>query len=302
MSAPDQQQVAQEAGVEGDHQLSRRQRIAGVSRWVLAGATLFAVVVLGVLLWRIWSDGSDWLSWHLLTNPPSRKPAKAGLMPAIWGTLWVISLTILIALPIGVGSAIYLEEYAPKNRVTRFLQINIANLAGVPSIVYGMLGLAIFVEWMSIGRVVLAGALTMSLLSLPVIIIATQESLRAVPWSLREAAYGVGATRWQATWSHVLPAALPGILTGLILAVSRAVGETAPLLVVGAAGFILTRPSGLFDPFTTIPIQIYNWTSRPQKDFQSLAAAGIIVLLAVLLLLNLVAIIIRQRSSRKARW
>jgi phosphate transport system permease protein len=271
-------------------------------RIIFLGATLFALFSLGLLLWYIIDRGWDWLSWDLITNAPSRNPERAGLNIAIYGTLWIMSLTILIAFPMGVASAIYLEEYAPKNRWTRTLQINISNLAGVPSVVYGLLGLGIFVEWLGMGRVVISGALTMALLSLPVIIISSQEALRAVPWSLREAAYGVGATRWQVTKSHVLPAAFPAILTGVILAVSRAIGETAPLLVAGAAGFLTARPNSFTDSYTTIPIQIYGWMARPQKDFRDLAAAGIIVLLGLLILMNLVAIIVRQRYSKRARW
>ncbi|MCC6945122.1 MAG: phosphate ABC transporter permease PstA [Thermomicrobiales bacterium] len=282
--------------------LPRRQKIAAATRWVLMAATLFAVIALAVLLWYIIGRGWSWLSWGLLTNNPSRKPERAGLGIAISGTLWIISLTLLIAFPIGVAAAIYLEEYAPRNRWTRTLQINISNLAGVPSVVYGLLGLGIFVEWMQLGRVVLAGALTMALLSLPVIIISSQEALRAVPWSLREAAYGVGATRWQVTVSHVLPAAIPGILTGVILAVSRAIGETAPLLVAGAAGFLTSKPTGFFDSYTTLPIQIYNWMGRPQSEFRDLASAGIIVLLALLISMNLIAILVRQHFSARNRW
>jgi phosphate transport system permease protein len=275
---------------------------AAIWQGVFFLATVFGLVALGLLGWYIISKGWDWLSWGLLTNPASRKPEIAGLYIAIYGTLWIISLTILIAFPMGVSAAIYLEEYAPKNRWTRMLQINISNLAGVPSVVYGLLGLGIFVEWLDLGRVVLAGALTMALLSLPVIIISAQEALRAVPWSLREAAYGVGATRWQVTASHVLPAAFPAILTGVILAVSRAIGETAPLLVAGAAGFVSRKPDSFMDSYTTIPIQLYNWMSRPQTEFRDLAAAGIIVLLAMLIAMNSVAIILRQKFSGKARW
>lgn len=282
--------------------LAQRQKVAAVGRWIFMIATMFAVLALGVLLWYIISRGWNWLSWGLLTNPPSRRPERAGLSIAISGTLWIISLTLLVAFPMGVAAAIYLEEYAPKNRWTRMLQINISNLAGVPSVVYGLLGLGIFVQWLDLGRVVLAGALTMALLSLPVIIISSQEALKAIPWSLREAAYGVGATRWQVTASHVLPAAVPGILTGVILAVSRAIGETAPLLVAGAAGFVTAKPSGFMDAYTTIPIQLYNWMSRPQTEFRDLAAAGIIVLLALLISMNLVAIIVRQWYSNKTRW
>ena len=294
--------VPQPTSLSDTGNLRRRQRMAAVGRWVFMAATLFAVVALAVLLWYIFQRGWDWLSWGLLTNPPSRKPEQAGLSIAISGTLWIISLTLLVAFPMGVAAAIYLEEYAPKNRWTRILQINISNLAGVPSVVYGLLGLGIFVEWLNLGRVVLAGALTMALLSLPVIIIASQEALKAIPWSLREAAYGVGATRWQVTASHVLPAAVPGILTGVILAVSRAIGETAPLLVAGAAGFVTAKPSGFTDSYTTIPIQIYNWMSRPQAEFRDLASAGIIVLLVLLISMNLIAIIVRQRFSSRTRW
>ncbi|MCC6674550.1 MAG: phosphate ABC transporter permease PstA [Thermomicrobiales bacterium] len=290
------------SSLQASGNLPRRRKIASSMRWVLMAATMFAVVVLAVLLWYIISRGWSSLSWGLLANNPSRKPERAGLGIAISGTLWIISLTLLIAFPMGVAAAIYLEEYAPKNRWTRMLQINISNLAGVPSVVYGLLGLGIFVEWMHIGRVVLAGALTMALLSLPVIIISSQEALRAIPWSLREAAYGVGATRWQVTVSHVLPAAIPGILTGVILAVSRAIGETAPLLVAGAAGFLTRKPTGFFDSYTTIPIQIYNWMSRPQPEFRDLAFAGIIVMLALLVSMNLIAIVVRQRFSAKNRW
>jgi phosphate transport system permease protein len=294
--------VPQPTSLSDTGNLPRRQRVAAIGRWFFMAATLFAVIALAVLLWYIFQRGWDWLSWGLLTNPPSRKPENAGLSIAISGTLWIISLTLLVAFPMGVAAAIYLEEYAPKNRWTRMLQINISNLAGVPSVVYGLLGLGIFVEWLDLGRVVLAGALTMALLSLPVIIIASQEALKAIPWSLREAAYGVGATRWQVTASHVLPAAVPGILTGVILAVSRAVGETAPLLVAGAAGFVTAKPSGFLDSYTTVPIQIYNWMSRPQTEFRDLAAAGIIVLLALLISMNLIAIIVRQRFSSRTRW
>ncbi|MEA2526473.1 MAG: phosphate transport system permease protein, partial [Thermomicrobiales bacterium] len=257
---------------------------------------------LAVLLWTIVGRGWDWLSWDLITRMPSRKAEQSGLNSAVLGTIWVISLTSLIAFPLGVGAAIYLEEYAPPSRWTKILQVNIANLSGVPSVVYGLLGLGIFAEMLHLGRVILVGALTMAVLSLPVIIIASQEAIRAVPWSLREAAFGVGATKWQVARHHVLPAAFPGILTGTILAISRAIGETAPLLVAGASAYVATRPDSFFDSYTTLPIQIYNWTALPQKEFRSLAAAGIIVLLLLLLTMNSVAIILRQRATRKARW
>jgi phosphate transport system permease protein len=253
------------------------------------------------LLWTILKEGWSYLSWHLITDMPSRKPEIAGLNSALWGTVWVICITALFAFPIGTASAIYLEEYGPKNRLTRLLQLNISNLAGVPSVVYGLLGLGIFAEMLSLGRSVITGGLTMALLILPIIIIASQEAIRAVPPSLREAGYGLGATKWQVTWHHVLPSALPGILTGTILAVSRAIGEAAPLLVAGASGFLLFKPDGLESSYTTLPIQIFNWTSRPQAEFRQLAAAGIIVLLAVLLVMNSIAIIVRQRASRNLR-
>lgn len=288
--------LEQSPGVAG------RKLAAAIFSYCLLFAICLAVGALAALLWTIISRGHGYLSWHLITNPASRKPAQAGLNSALFGTLWVISLTAIIAFPIGVAAAVYLEEYAEKSKLTKILQINIANLSGVPSVVYGLLGLGVFVEFAGLGRVVLAGALTMAMLSLPVIIISSQEALRAVPWSLREAAFGVGATRWQVTRSHVLPAALPGIMTGTILAISRAIGETAPILVAGAAGFLLRRPDGVMSSYTALPIQIYQWTARPQAEFRELAAAGIIVLLAVLMLMNATAIIIRQRATRRQRW
>ena len=278
-----------------------RKRRARVFTVVLLAAASFTIVALGTLLWTILKDGWGYLSWHLITDMPSRKPEIAGLNSALWGSIWVISITAVVAFPVGTAAAIYLEEYGPKNRLTRVLQLNISNLAGVPSVVYGLLGLGIFAEMMALGRSVITGGLTMALLILPIIIIASQEAIRAVPPSLREAAYGLGATKWQVTWHHVLPSALPGILTGTILAISRAIGESAPLLVAGASGFLLFRPDGLQSSYTTLPIQIYNWTSRPQAEFQNLAAAGIIVLLAVLLVMNSVAIIVRQRYSRNLK-
>ncbi|GIW04267.1 MAG: phosphate transport system permease protein PstA [Thermomicrobiales bacterium] len=301
-AAPRDLAIATDGRIEPSPGLVRRKLVGTVFAVLFLLAIIFAVAVLVVLLWTIVSRGWGWLRWDLITNPPSRKPEKAGLNPALFGTIWIVSLTALVAFPVGVAAALYLEEYAAKSWLTRMLQVNIANLAGVPSVIYGLLGLGVFVEFFHMGRVVLAGALTMALLSLPVIIISSQEAIKAVPWSLREAAYGLGATRWQVARHHVLPAALPGILTGTILAISRAAGETAPILVAGAAGFLLTRPDGLFSSYTALPIQIYQWTARPQREFRELAAAGIIVLLIVLLAMNATAIIIRQRASRKQRW
>lgn len=284
---------------------SSQQRARNVKarlfRVLLFAAGAFAVGALAALLWTTAQRGWDYLSWHLITNMPSRKPEIAGLNSALWGTVYVIGLTALIAFPVGTAAAIYLEEYGPKNRLTRLLQLNISNLAGVPSIVYGLLGLGIFAGFFGFGRTLITGSLTMALLILPIIIIASQEALRAVPSSLREAAYGLGATKWEVTWHHVLPSALPGILTGTILAISRAIGETAPLLVAGASGFLLFRPDSLDSNYTVLPMQIYNWTARPQQEFRDLAAAGIMVLLAVLLLMNSFAIVIRQHYTRKLR-
>ena len=257
----------------------------------------------------------SWLTSDFIARPQSSEPISAGIRTAILGSLWTILFTILIAFPIGVGAAIYLEEYATDNWFNRIIQTNINNLAGVPSIVYGMLGLAIFVRTLEPftsgaifgfsegstvnGRTVLAAGLTLGLLVLPIIIINSQEAIRAVPRSLRNASYGVGATKWQTVWSHVLPNAMPGILTGTILAVSRAIGETAPLVVVGASTAINFDPSSPFSKFTTLPIQIYQWTARPQDEFRALAAASILVLLVLLLSLNASAILLRNRFSRR---
>lgn len=282
--------------------LSRRRRQAKAFRIACQVVTLFAVALLLVLLVDIARQGIPWINRGFFENFPSRFPEKAGIRSALAGTLWLISLTTLISVPVGVGAAVYLEEYARDTRIARFIALNILNLAGVPSIVYGMLGLALFVRWMGLGRSVLSGALTMSLLILPVIIIASREAIRAVPRSLRHASYALGASRWETIRHHVLPAALPGILTGVILAISRAIGETAPLVMMGALTYVAFVPRGPLDEFSALPIQIFNWSSRPQKDFHELAAAGIIVLLAVLLLMNATAILIRNRSQRNRNW
>jgi phosphate transport system permease protein len=247
-------------------------------------------------------DGVGWLTGTFFTGTPSRFPSRAGIKPALAGTVWLMGLVALIAFPLGVAAAVYLEEYAGKNWVQTVIQTNIANLAGVPSIVYGILGLAVFVRWMAAvtgGRSVLSGALTISLLVLPVIIIAGQEAIRAVPGSIREASYGLGATRWQTIRHHVLPNALPGIMTGTILALSRAIGETAPLIMMGALTFIAFVPDGPRDAFTVLPIQIFNWASRPQDEFRNLAAAAIIVLLVLLLSMNAVAIWLRNKYRKE---
>ncbi|MGW8282542.1 MAG: phosphate ABC transporter permease PstA [Gemmatimonadota bacterium] len=278
----------------------RRRRRAGMMFKALCTASIaFSILTLALLLFDVMKDGVGWLSLDLLTRYPSRIPERAGIRSAILGTLWMMGLTAAVSFPIGVGAAIYLEEYAPKSWLTRILQTNIANLAGVPSIVYGILGLAIFVRYFALGRSVIAGALTLALLILPVIIIASQEAIRAVPGSLREASYGVGATKWQTIRHHVFPVALPGILTGTILSRSRAIGETAPLIMIGALTFIAFPPKSPMDPFTVLPIQIFNWTAKPQKEFHELAAAAIIVLLVLLLVMNAAAIFLRNRYQKR---
>jgi phosphate transport system permease protein len=282
-----------------DPRREARHRRGRIFRWLCVSAVWFAGITLVVLLVKVTADGLAWLSLDFLRNYPSRIPARAGIRSAILGTLWMMALTGAVSFPLGVGAAIYLEEYAPDNWLTRLLQTNIANLAGVPSIVYGILGLTVFVRVFGLGRSVLAGALTLALLILPVVIIASREALRAVPPSLREASYGLGATRWQTIRYHVLPVAFPGILTGTILSLSRAIGETAPLIMIGALTFIAFAPTSPLDPFTVLPIQIFNWTAKPQADFHSLAAAAIIVLLVILLLMNATAILLRNKYRQE---
>ena len=265
-------------------------------------STLSCIAALILLLWQVFSHGIDWLTWDFIRNLPSRFPAKAGIRSALAGSLWLLGLTAIISVPIGIGAAIYLEEYANKNRWRTLVQTNIANLAGVPSIVYGILGLGLFVRFMALERSILAGALTLSLVVLPIIILASQEALRAVPPSIRSASFALGATKWQTVWHQVLPASIPGIMTGVILAIARALGEAAPLLAIGAVAYIPFAPSRLSDEFTALPIQIFNWSARPQEDFHSVAAAGIIVLLGVLICLNAIAVFVRYRASKRIRW
>lgn len=280
----------------------RQKQRASVGR-VFAGvfllATFVGVATLVVLLVDIFQTGAGHVSWEFITSFPSRFAARAGIWAALIGSLWVLGLTALFSFPLGVATAIWLEEYAPRGWITRTIQTNIANLAAVPSIVYGILGLAVFVRWFDLGRSVLAGSLTLTLLILPVIIIAGQEAIRAVPKSIRLASYALGATRWQTVSRQVLPMALPGILTGTILALSRAVGETAPLILIGALAYVPFIPTGPLDQFTVLPIQIFNWISRPQPEFHELAAAAILVLLAVLLTFNLIAILLRNRYAKR---
>ena len=262
---------------------------------------VIALAALGALIWDIVADGGSRLSWSFLVNIASRNPSEAGVYHALMGSIWVIALTGAMALPVGVSAAIYLEEYGSRSRVSRFIELNIANLAAVPSIIYGLLGLGLFVRLMGMGQSVLAGAATLALLALPVVILSTREALRTVPSSIREGSYALGATKWQTIWNQVLPMALPGVLTGLILALSRAIGETAPLITIGALTYIPFAPDTVWSKFTVLPIQIFNWVSRPQAEFKQNAAAGILVLLVLLLAMNAVAIVVRDRYQRQGR-
>ena len=262
-------------------------------------SAITGLAVLGILLFRVFSQGLPHLDWQFLQSLPSRKPELAGVKTALIGTIWLMGVVAPVSLLLGVGTAIYLEEYAKQNRFTRFIQVNISNLAGVPSIVFGLLGLAIFVRAFALGTSILAAGLTLSLMVLPIIIVSSQEAIRAVPRDLREASYGMGATKWQTIARAVLPSALPGILTGGILALSRAIGETAPLVVLGLPLFLAFLPKTIFDTFTVLPMQIYNWTSRPQAEFHAIAAAGIIVLLILLITMNSIAVFIRDKFQRR---
>lgn len=296
---------------------SQRAKIFnGIFSVVGLGATLFGLIILGILVFDVLQDGLGRLNWQFLTSFPSRKAAQAGILSAWVGTLWIMITTAAIAIPIGIGSAIYLEEYARKNWFTDFIEINIANLAGVPSVIYGILGLGLFVRALHMDRSVLAGGCTLALLILPIVILSTREALRTVPHSIREAALALGATKWQMIYHQVLPVAFGNIMTGIILAMSRAIGETAPLVTLGALTYIPFLPhppvtvsdkapffhltlKGFFEPFTVLPIQVFNWVSRPQKAFLECAAAGIIVLLCITLCMNAFAIYLRQKNQYK---
>ena len=260
-----------------------------------------ALAALATLVYDIVADGAGRLSWAFLNNIASRRPEDAGVYHALMGTIWVILLTAALALPVGVAAAIYLEEYGSRSRVARFIELNIANLAAVPSIIYGLLGLGLFVRLMGMGQSVMAGAATLALLALPVVILSTREALRTVPSTIREGSYALGATKWQTIWNQVLPMAMPGVLTGLILALSRAIGETAPLITIGALTYIPFAPDTVWSRFTVLPIQIFNWVSRPQPGFHTNAAAAILVLLALLLSMNAIAIVVRDRYQRQGR-
>lgn len=286
-----------------------------VFSFVGLSVTVIGVVILLILILDIFVDGMSRLTWQFLTSYPSRKPEEAGILSAWVGTVWIMVLTGLIAFPLGVMAGIYLEEYGKKNWLTNLIEINIANLAGVPSIIYGLLGLGLFVRALALDRSVISGAATLAILVMPIIILSTREAVRAVPFSIREASYALGATRWQTIQSQVLPAAMPAILTGTILAMSRAIGETAPLITIGALTYVAFLPTspvssefpyitiqGLFDAFSVLPIQIFNWVSRPQKGFFEDAAAGIIVLLIITFIMNGIAVWLRHKYQKGIRW
>ena len=272
-----------------------------IFEFVSLGALLVALAALAALVFDLVSDGGSRLSWQFLTNIASRNAENAGVYHALMGSIWVIALTGTLALPAGVAAAIYLEEYSSRSRTARFIELNISNLAAVPSIIYGLLGLGLFVRLMAMGQSVMAGAATLALLALPVVIMSTREALRTVPNTIREGSYALGATKWQTIWNQVLPMALPGVLTGLILALSRAIGETAPLITIGALTYIPFAPDGIWSKFTVLPIQVFNWVSRPQPEFKANAAAGILVLMVLLLSMNAIAIVGRDRQQRRGR-
>jgi phosphate transport system permease protein len=294
----------QGGGPEFKTSVSTRYGLDRAFTWLVTGAALVGVVVLALLLVDVVKDGSSMLSLEFLTSFPSQVfPENGGIYPALIGSLWLLGLTGLISVPLGLGAAVYLEEYAQDTRINRMIEINISNLAGVPSVIYGLLGLGIFVELLAPltrGGSVLTGALTLSLLILPVIIVATREALKAIPDSMREGGYALGATQWEVIWSHLLPRALPGALTGIILALSRAVGEAAPILVVGVSLYQTYVTTSPFDGYMALPTQIYDWISRPQEVFQNSAAAGIVVAMAVLLLANSFAIWLRNRYQQRS--
>lgn len=284
------------------NKIRKNRLLDSAFKYVGLCCTLLGIVVLAIFLGDIIVEGIHRIDWDFLTNLPSRRAEKAGILTAWTGTAWILGLTAIIAIPLGISAGIYLQEYGSKNRLAYLIELNIANLAGVPSIIYGLLGLQIFVRFLEFGGSLLAGAFTLALLILPIIIVATREALKAVPNSLREASYGMGATKWQTIWNQVLPAASGGILTGIILALSRAVGETAPLIVIGALAYVPFVPDNPMDEFTVLPIQIFNWVSRPQHEFLVNAAAAIIILLAITFVMNGIAVYLRNKWQRKISW
>jgi len=266
------------------------------------GCTFIGLLLLTIFIGSIVYDGISRIDWDFITSLPSRKPEKAGAYTSMMGTVWILVCTAITAFPIGVAAAIYLEEYGKKSRLANLLEINISNLAGVPSIIYGLLGLEIFVRVMDLGASVLAGSFTLALLILPIIIVATRESIRAVPSSIKDASMAMGATKWQTIWNQTLPASFGGILTGVIIALSRAVGETAPLIVIGALAYVPFAPETPMDEFSVLPIQIFNWASRPQHGFATNAAAAIILLLVITFVMNGIAVYFRNRWQKKVKW
>ncbi|MFZ1807357.1 MAG: phosphate ABC transporter permease PstA [Cyclobacteriaceae bacterium] len=282
--------------------LKRNRRIDKAFKLVGIGCTLFGLLMLVIFIGNILIDGLQRIDWDFLTNLPSRKAEKSGILTAWTGTAWILALTAMIAIPLGVAAGIYLEEYGKKNRIAAMVEVNIANLAGVPSIIYGLLGLEVFGRLMSLGASLLAGAFTLAILILPILIVATREALKAVPNSLREASYAMGATKWQTIWHQVLPASGGGILTGIILSLSRAMGETAPLIVIGALAYVPFVPKSPMDEFTVLPMQIFNWVSRPQHEFLVNGAAAIIILLLITFIMNGVAVYLRNRWQKKITW
>ncbi len=271
-------------------------------KYVGIGFTAISLIILGIFLYNIITKGIARIDWDFITSLPSRKAEKAGILTAWTGTAWILGLTAIISIPLGISAGVYLEEYGKKNRIASIVEVNIANLAGVPSIIYGLLGLEIFVRMMNMGSSILAGSFTLALLILPVIIVATREALKAVPKTLREASYGLGASKWQTIWYQVLPASAGGILTGIILALSRAIGETAPLIVIGALAYVPFVPQSPMDEFTVLPMQIFNWISRPQREFQVNGAAAIIVLLAITFVMNGIAVYLRNKWQSRINW
>ncbi|MFL2642301.1 MAG: phosphate ABC transporter permease PstA [Dehalococcoidia bacterium] len=277
----------------------KRDRLDYIVKYLLFFSVIIAFLTLISLIFDIFNDGWDWFDWQFFNSFPSRKPEIAGIKAAFYGTVWVMSITALLSIPIGISTALYLEMFADDSRFNRFIKINISNLAGVPSIIYGIIGMAVFVEFFQMGRVILAGALTMTLLILPIIIIASQEAIKQVPGYYMDAALALGATKWQAVVKVILPQSIPGIVSGFILAMSRAIGESAPMIAISALVYITFLPEGPLDRFTVMPIQIYNWISQPQDGFRGLAAAGIILLLIMLLSLNSLAIFLRDYFQRR---
>jgi phosphate transport system permease protein len=280
--------------------LKKRLLLNQIFKMIFLSTIIISIGILMILVGDIMRKGLGSLDWDFIISMPSSRPAQAGILPALLGTLWVIVLTALISIPVGIGTAIYLEEYADKHSLFfKIMNINIANLAGVPSIVYGILGLTVFVQLLNIGPTILAGALTLSLLILPVIIVASIEAIKAVPSSVKEGSYALGVSRWRTITGVILPMGAPGIMTGSILALSRAMGEAAPLIMVGAVGFVTFLPNSFMDRYTLLPMLVYNWTSRPQDAFAQIAAAGIIVMLILLLITNLTAILIRNKTQNR---